>query len=204
MRVRLALPRDRAKVIETVAAAFRHDPGWGWLLGDEYERVVGSFAGTLFDLRVVCGNVWVTEDLESVAMWDAPGSSGQARAEEMWGRYRQAAGARVSERLDVYNNALAAASPAEQYWYLGVLATHPVRQGEGLATALFAPVLREADESQLACCLETSTEPNRRFYERRGFTESTEVLLADGPPTRWLRRPPRVPESALGSREAGR
>jgi hypothetical protein len=86
MRVRPALPSDRAKVIETVAAAFRHDPGWGWLLGDEYERVVGSFAGTLFDLRVVCGNVWVTEDLESVAMWDAPGSSGHAQAEEAWAR----------------------------------------------------------------------------------------------------------------------
>jgi ribosomal protein S18 acetylase RimI-like enzyme len=193
MRVRPALPSDRAKVIETVAAAFRHDPGWGWLLGDEYERVVGSFAGTLFDLRVVHGNVWVTEDLEAVAMWDAAGSDGQTQAEEVWARYRQAAGARVSERLDVYNDALAVASPADPYWYLGVLATHPARQGEGLASALLAPALDEADESQVACCLETSTEPNRRFYERRGFTESTEVLLADGPSTQWLRRPPSAP-----------
>jgi hypothetical protein len=51
------------------------------------------------------------------------------------------------------------------------------------------PVLGEADRHGIACCLETSTEANRRFYERRGFIEQTEVLIPAGPPTWWLRRP---------------
>ncbi len=189
-RVRRAMSSDRAQIIETVAAAFRDDPGWGWLLGEEYERVVELFTGALFDVRVESGNVWVTEDLATVAMWDGPSRSEKVQAEKVWRRYRKAAGEQVSERLDVYNDALAAVSPVRPYWYLGVLATHPERQGEGLASALFAPVFRQADGSETACCLETSTEANRRFYERRGFTEATEVLLPNGPPTWWMCRPP--------------
>jgi len=92
-------------------------------------------------------------------------------------------------RLVAYKTALAAVCPADPYWYLGVLATHPTRQGEGLATAVLTPVLGEADRDGLACCLETSTETNRRFYERRGFIEPTAVELPAGPPTWWLHRP---------------
>jgi GNAT superfamily N-acetyltransferase len=74
--------------------------------------------------------------------------------------------------------------------YLGVLATHPARQGEGVATAVLTPILDEADRLGIACCLETSTMKNRRFYERRDFTRATEIILPGGPPTWWLRRAP--------------
>lgn len=90
-----------------------------------------------------------------------------------------------------YNDAVTAASPAEPHWYLGVLATDPERQREGLAIALPTPILDEADRLGIACCLETSTADNRRFYERRGFTQATEVAVPGGPPTWWLRRAPR-------------
>jgi GNAT superfamily N-acetyltransferase len=190
--IRRALGDDRTRVVEMVIAAFRHDPAWAFLTADRYQQLAPRVAATLFDLRVGTGNVWVTHDLSAVAMWKAPGTSeGPApRAEEIWARYRAAAGARACERLDVYNTAVAAASSASPHWYLGVLATHPARQGEGLATAVIEPVLREADRDDLACCLETSTKANRRFYERRGFTEATEVIIPSGPPTWWLRRPP--------------
>jgi len=196
--IRRASAEDRGEVVRIVTAAFRDDPGWGWLLGGEYERVAPLFAGALFDLRVAAGNVWVTENLAAVAMWNAPDAKSTALAEEAWARYRTVAGAWISERLDVYNQALAAASPAGSYWYLGVLATDPASRRKGLASALFAPVLGKADEGQTACCLETSTETNRRFYEHRGFSEATSIVLPDGPPTWWLRRPPHV-EGRLGS-----
>jgi GNAT superfamily N-acetyltransferase len=70
------------------------------------------------------------------------------------------------------------------------LATRPERQRVGLATAVTAPILREADRLGIACCLETSTEVNRRFYERRGFTQATAIALPGGPATWWLRRAP--------------
>jgi hypothetical protein len=62
---------------------------------------------------------------------------------------------------------------------------------EGLATELLSPVLDKADRLGDACCLETSTEENRRFYERRGFEQAGEIILRGGPDTWWLRRAPK-------------
>lgn len=193
--IRRALSLERPEVLRTVTAAFAEDPAWRFLMSDGYERLAPHFAGALFDLRIGPGNVWVSDDLATVAMWDGPsGSDDQPRrAEEVWARYRAAAGDDAYERHVAYNNALAAVAPAEPYWYLGVLATHPARRREGLATAVLRPVLSEADQDRLTCCLETSTEANRRFYERRGFSEATVVELQAGPPTWWLRRPATPP-----------
>jgi GNAT superfamily N-acetyltransferase len=190
--IRRALPSERPAVTATVAAAFAEDPAWAFILGEDYERLAAHFAAALFDVRVASQNVWVADDLAVVAMWDSPGEGDAAPAysESVWTRYRAIAGEEAVERLAVYNAAVAAVSPAEPHWYLGVLATHPRRQREGLATAVMTPILEEADRLGSACCLETSTAENRRFYERRGFTQASEIDLPTGPPTWWLRRPP--------------
>lgn len=191
--IRQAHPQDREGVVATVTAAFAEDPGWAFILGEEYERLVADFVGATFDVRVGGENVWVTDDLAGVAMWDPPGKSDAASgyAESVWARYRAIAGEDASDRLARYKEAVAAAYPAEPYWYLGVLATDPKRQREGLATAVLAPTLEEADRLGIPCCLETSTAKNRLFYERRGFTQATEIILPGGPATWWLRRGPK-------------
>lgn len=188
--VRKASPDDRAGVVASVVAAFAGDPAWAFLLGAEYERLAPLFAGALFDLRVASETVWVTDDLAAVSMWDPPekGDDMPGYVARVWARYRTAAGEAAFERLTRYNDALAAVSPAESYWYLGVLATHPQRQRKGLASAVLEPVLSDADKRGLPCCLETSTAANRRFYERRNFTQARNVVLPGGPQTWWLRR----------------
>lgn len=190
--IRRAFSGERAGVVATVAAAFAEDPGWAFILGEAYEQLVTHFVGALFDVRVASQNVWVSDDLAAAAMWDSPGKRDAApgHAESVWARYRAIAGEDAFDRLVSYNEAVAAVSPADPHWYLGVLATQPQRQREGLATAVLAPILNEADRLGLACCLETSTADNRRFYEGRGFTQATDIVLPDGPPTWWLRRPP--------------
>jgi GNAT superfamily N-acetyltransferase len=190
--IRRASPDDRAAVVATITAAFRDDPAWRFLTDGRYPRLAPWVAGALFDVRVGTESVWVTEDVSAVAMWDAPAKSeGTAQlAEAVWGHYRTLAGSRALARLETYNAAVAAASSPTPHWYLGTLATHPAHQRQGLATAILEPVLRLADRAHVACCLETSTEANRRFYERRGFTEQTDVRIPTGPQTWWLRRPP--------------
>lgn len=185
-------------MIATVTAAFARDPAWRFLLGGESEQLAPLFAGALFDVRVERAEVWVGDEGASVAMWESPASREEpaGRAEAIWTRYRACAGTRASRQLDAYSAALAAVSPPAPYWYLGVLATHPDRWGSGLATAVLVPGLREADADGVPCCLETSTEANRRFYARRGFTEATEVIVPDGPPTWWLTRPPGAPRTS--------
>lgn len=179
-------------VTTTVAAAFAHDPAWGFLHGAEYDRLASAFARALFDTRVGAGHVWVTSDLAAVAMWDPPGGSHSAESDRLWQAYRAEAGELAWQRLRDYEGAVDNVRPRTPYWYLGVLATHPDRQGQGLATTVIGPVLDAADGAGLACCLETSTIGNRQFYGRRGFTEVTDVRVASGPPTWWLRRVPQT------------
>ena len=199
--VRRAQPSDRTAVVATVIAAFAGDPAWVFLLGGEYDRLAPHFAGALFDVRAGAGTIWVSGDLAAVAMWDPLDRDRVAsiEAEIVWRRYRDLAGDAVHARLLRYNEAVHAAAAEERRFYLGVLATHPEHQGRGLATAVLAPVIAEADERGLPCCLETSTVKNRAFYGRRGFTEATEVALSDGPPTWWLRRPPVVAGGRAGA-----
>jgi hypothetical protein len=66
--IRQAHPQDREGVVATVTAAFAQDPGWAFLMGEEYERLAPEFVGALFDLRAPGGNVWVSDDLATVAM----------------------------------------------------------------------------------------------------------------------------------------
>jgi GNAT superfamily N-acetyltransferase len=162
----------------------------GVILADEYERLAPLFVGAVFDVRVASQNVWVTDDLAAVAMWDAPGKSGAApgHAESVCAGYHGSVGEEASDRLASYNAAIAAASPTEPHWYLGVLATRPRCQRGGRATAVLTPILEQADRLGIMCCLETSTPENRGFYERRGFTEVTPMLLPGGPVTWWLTR----------------
>jgi GNAT superfamily N-acetyltransferase len=183
---------DRAAVTAAVAAAFAKDPAWSFLHGDDYERLAPQFAGALFDLRVGSGDVWVTADVASTAMWVPPGNGGAPpeRSEQVWSAYRALAGEPAWARLTAYEDAVDAARPDAPYWYLGVLATRPDRQGQGQASAVMAPILQTADSQGLACCLETSTVANKAFYERRGFTGATSVHIASGPPTWWMCRPP--------------
>ena len=139
-------------------------------MGEEYQRLAPEFVGALFDLRAPGGNVWVSDDLATVAMWESPsGDDDEQRTKKAWARYVSLAGEEAHERLVAYKTALAAVCPADRYWYLGVLATHPARQGEGLATAALMPILDEADRLGIPCCLETSTVVNRRFYRTPGL-----------------------------------
>jgi len=188
--VRPARTEDRTTVIATVVAAFAHDPAWSFLCGADYDRLAPRFAGALFDTRVASGHVWVTDDLTGVAMWDPPGSAPSAESERLWQSYRAVAGEPAWRRLSDYESAIHKVRPSTTYWYLGVLATHPDRQRQGLATKVIAPILERADKEGLPSCLETSTVGNREFYGRRGFTEATDIHVAAGPPTWWLCRAP--------------
>ncbi len=197
--VRRASPADRGAVIETVVAAFVADPAWDYITGGEVERLSPYFAGALFDGRVADGTVWVSDDCLGVAMWDDRTGTGidQATRDVAWAAYREVAGVDGWASLVRYDAALHVHQPAEPFWYLGVLATHPSAQGTGLATAVMAPTFEIADAAGIDCWLETSVPGNTEFYERRGFTERVEAEIDGGPTTWWMRRPAEVPRRSV-------
>ncbi len=188
--VRLATTRDRERVVESVSLAFHGDPAWDFILGAGACDAAAAFARVLFDARAGRGTVWVADDGAAVAMWDRVDvTRGDGVTDDIWARFRAAVGERVWASLWAYDEAVKASGPARPYWYLGVLATHPDRQGEGLATAVLRPGTAAADAEGWDCWLETSKPANKAFYASRGYVESIPVADLDGPPTWWLRRP---------------
>ena len=78
--------------------------------------------------------------------------------------------------------------PHEPHWYLASLGAAVDRQGQGIGTALLAPVLGHCDAEGLPAYLESSKERNVPFYRRHGFEVVEEVgLPGNGPPiwTMW-------------------
>ena len=189
--VRRIRPGERDLALATVIEAFRNDPQVRWYLPDQatYVSGAGSFFGLLLDLRVDGGEVWVTDDCSAVAMWNPPGGNlvgpepAAARYAAMVAALPVPSGARVSAMDAAVDELL----PHEPHWYLGVLACHPSRQGQGLASAVMAPVLASADRTGLPVALETGTAANAAFYTRRGFAVTGQACLP----------------ATIGTREAG-
>jgi ribosomal protein S18 acetylase RimI-like enzyme len=77
------------------------------------------------------------------------------------------------------------------YWHLFILGVDPEHQGRGHGGRLIAPVLAEADRTELPCYVETTEEPNTRFYERHGFTTTVHRAGADLPEFWTMTRAPR-------------
>jgi GNAT superfamily N-acetyltransferase len=190
--IRRALPGDRRAVTETVASAFARDPAWTFLLGERYRQLAPEFAGALFDQRVGAGSVWISAELTAVAMWDRPGGAAERTPQterDAWTAFNQLADSGARARLAAYDAAIHRARPQRPHWYLGVLATHPAHRRKGLASAVLEPALKTASAEQAACFLETSTDSNRRFYERRGFQVEKDITAPGAPQVWWMRRP---------------
>lgn len=190
---RRALPDDREAVLDTTVRAFASDPlfRWVWPDDDRYETCAPVFLGQLLDLRMEGGEVWVVDDGAAAASWNPPGGLlGPPRDEA--GRWAAVnAGFTADERARWAAADEAAAPPGSgPHWYLGVLATHPDRRREGLASRVVAPVLAAADRTRTPAFLETATPDNLHFYATLGFRPVVETELDRGPRLWVLRRDP--------------
>ena len=191
----------------SIVRAFVADPLVRWFFPDDetYVQRASTFFGLLFDGRVDDGNVHVAGDGAAVSMWDPPGggSIAQDELDRRWDdEFEPGAGPGEPERLEAYEAAANAMMPQGASWYLGVLATDPDRQRQGLASAAIAPVLERADHDHVATYLETGAPENLAFYARAGFEVTDEVVLPGGPTVWGLQRPAVVSER-LETRERG-
>lgn len=184
MSARLATVDDRARAVRTAVRAFVADPLIRWFFPDDdtYEEYSGIFFGLLFDLRVDDSEVWCTDDAVAVAMWDVPLVGGATRGgDDLW----NTTVARLPERsrgcLETMGTAVGPHQLQEPHWYLGILATHPDWQRQGLGQAVMAPVLAKADADGVRCELLTESPENVAFYRGRGFAVLAEPVLDDGP-----------------------
>jgi GNAT superfamily N-acetyltransferase len=167
----LATAADREGVVDTVIAAFADDPAFRYFFGDDPDarRI---FAEYLFDLRADTASVWQIDGGAAVAMWDPPDRpEGAGLPSTLPATARQ--------RLRGYDQAVHGAFPKSPFWYLGVLATHPLHAGRRLGRAVMQPGLDRARADGVPAYLETATPHNVGIYERSGW-EVAQQLSIDG------------------------
>jgi ribosomal protein S18 acetylase RimI-like enzyme len=128
--------------------------------------------------------VWTTSELGSAALWAPP---------ERWKttprQDAELARGMLHPRLLVRAPLIAAGllglerrhPHTPPHWYLAVLGTDPSAQGQGLGSAVLAPVLEQCDADGIGAYLESSKERNIAFYARHGFRVTAELHLPRGP-----------------------
>jgi GNAT superfamily N-acetyltransferase len=174
--VRPATGADRGPVIDTFMAAFVEDPALRFFFpGAMYAEHAPAFIGALFDRRVGAGTIWVADGGVSVAMWDGPGTGSYAEPPAEFDPPPAQLPSGVRARLEAYDAAVLGMLPGGPYWYLGVLATHPDRAGQGLGRAVMAAGLREAAAAGLPAYLETTNPANVGLYRRTGWDVVAQV-----------------------------
>ncbi|MHA3703413.1 N-acetyltransferase [Jatrophihabitans sp. YIM 134969] len=175
--VRLATAADRDVVVATVVAAFDRDPAFRYFFSDDFVAQATLFAGGLFDRRVGRGAVWVAADGDAVAMWEPPRDAAEPPGDPDDDDLDVLdPAARV--RLDAWDRAVHHLMPTGTHWYLGILATHPRRAGEGWGRVVVGPGLAAARADGLPAYLETATAANVAMYTRRGWTVVDAVAIA--------------------------
>ena len=110
-------------------------------------------------------------------------------ADEVWAHVGPAAAELAGHRAAAAAEAeewLAGRRPSEPHLTLASLGVVSHGQGQGFGAALLAPGLNRADRDELPVWLETSAEPNVRFYRHLGFVVIDVVDLPRGGRRTWL------------------
>jgi hypothetical protein len=212
LHVRSAVPDDVPTAAEVLADAFTRYPWTRWTVDADGhgERLRALHRLFLSQVAVPFGRVDLGEtgeELVGVAVWVA----GTAVPDDVWARVGPAAAELAGDRAAAAAEAEAALAERrldEPHVILASLGVLPYRQGRGAGGTTLAPGLARADRDGLPVHLETSAEPNLRFYRRLGFAVTDVVDLPGGGPRTWLmRRDPRTAvlgtATAAGTAESG-
>lgn len=188
-RVRSALAVEWRELGHVLGAAFHDDPVWTWVATDPMrrERHLGDAFGRLLRARIASGGVLTTDDRSGAALWAAP-DKWKVTATESLGMLLPMArcvglGSAVSRLRSL--SVLDRHHPREPHWYLTIIGADPRRRGEGIGSALMAPMIQRCDDEGMPAYLESSKEENLAFYHRFGFEVTEELRIAAGCPPMW-------------------
>ena len=194
--LRRAKQEDVPALAQMLARAFLDDPVATWACPPTRLRpaMLERFHATRLRQMLALEETWTTADLSCAALWTPP---------ERWkNTLRQDAALircllypRLLARLPLVVAgllAIEAKHPARPpHWYLPLLGTDPAAQGQGIGSAVLAPVLDQCDADGLGAYLESSKERNIDFYARHGFRVTGELHLPRGPTMWQMWRDPR-------------
>ena len=171
---------DRERVVAVLTLAFASDPALRWLYPDPRQYVeyfpqfLQAFAGKAF----VYGSAYCAEDHSGAAMWLPPGV--HADEMELDDVFTRSLGRRKADLTELFE-AMGSYHPSEPHWYLPLIGVDPVRQGQGVGSALMQAVVDRCDLDGQAAYLESTSLSGNALYARLGF-EALGIIEADGIP----------------------
>lgn len=193
--VRRARREDFRSLAAMLARAFYDDPITAWFYPNSERRLAHARRFFTIRLRQLDGQrlTFTTSDHSGAALWTPPGRWREDLRQSLMllpmipvllpRIVRCTRAVREIERRH----------PVMPHYYLSIIGTEPAQQGEGIGSALLAPVLQRCDSEGIAAYLESSKESNVDFYARHGFRVTECVDLPGGPPLWLMWRAPHPP-----------
>jgi GNAT superfamily N-acetyltransferase len=197
-QIECATADDTDGLSHLIAAAFDPLASSAWLVSDaaERRRVFPPYFRLHVEQALHRGAVEVTQDRMAVALWFPIAPAGLPALDKYEERLAEITGAHV-EQFRAFDIAMGERHPhSVQHDYLGILAVHPSRQGQGLGNALLAHHHRQLDHQTppVPTYLEADDLRGRAFYLRHGYRDLGEpIRLPAGPLTYPMWRSPGSP-----------
>jgi ribosomal protein S18 acetylase RimI-like enzyme len=194
---RRAVLEDVPALAAMLTRAFLDDPVAAWSCRPEAlrPRVLERFNAARLRHLIAEREVWTTPELSAVALW-APPKRWKTTPRQDLEIALSSLHPRLLWRMPLVGWGLFGLERrhphSPPHWYLAVLGTDPAAQGQGLGSAVLAPVLAQCDSDGVAAFLESSKERNIDFYARHGFRVTEELSLPRGPRLWAMWREPRA------------
>jgi GNAT superfamily N-acetyltransferase len=191
-QARPARKDEVGELSRTLARAFYDDPVMIWLLPDEKartEQLCRLFTTMTRHHHLGRGGVEVAYDgpgVGAAALWDPPNQWLETRRAQlaMTPTFIRVFGLR-SMRGRAVQELMKDVHPEEPHWYLAVIGSDPTVRGRGFGQVLMRSRLDRCDAEYCPAYLESTKVENVPYYERFGFTVTSEIVLPDGGPTMW-------------------
>ncbi len=196
IQARPARRSDIRELSRTLSRAFYDDPVTTWMLPDpgvRSTRLHKLFAALTRHHHLAGGGVEVACDglsiggvIGAAALWDPPNRWKLSRRGQL-AMMPSLIGA-FGFRMFAARGAMAAMEaehPEEPHWYLSIIGSDTAVRGQGFGQALMHSRLDRCDAEHCPAYLVSSKAVNVGYYERFGFTVTSEIVLPNGGPTVW-------------------
>lgn len=176
--IRLARRSDFQIIHEIITASFQQDPQLNWLLEfSSHKNKLSILARYIIEDGFNNGQIYITNDNQGIAIWKT-----QRKGRFSWKQialdldFLFKMGIRCSIRnlmsIENTNQHFPKIGP---FYYLYILAVHPLAQGKGLASQLMNPVVERCNNLHIPIFLETGNRRNVDIYKRKGF-QLTDII----------------------------
>lgn len=173
MNIVQANRKDKARIIEILCLSFENDPQTNYILGSGSNQLKKRkrLMAYAFEFGLANGKVEMSEDKKAAAIWKKSGSKKMT----MYLLYESilfffSFGWKGLKRISDMEKKIFKFYPTEGIFrYLWILGTDPNVQGKGYGSAILSKAISSFKTDSIPLYLETSTELNLNYYERKGF-----------------------------------